>query len=1028
MGGEMAKWRESQDFGRRLARFFSRSRPDNAVPRRFASISRWIAALLVLVGLITLEVRNSWLQSIIFSHWAESMTFHLEQGPSPAIHFPEHGPFDTRRGYTQLPAYLRSLDGKGYQIKAQARTSAGLRGFQSMGGFPPYHERSRAGLTLLSAEGRPYYAVRFPGRTYKDFSQIPAPVRDALLFIENRELLDPDHPRRNPAVEWDRLWLAMFSFGASEAMGGSRPGGSTLATQIEKFRHSPDGRTTGAVEKLRQMVSASLRAYSDGPETTGARKRILLTALNSMPLAAVPGHGEVIGLGDGLRLWYGADFDRANQLLRAPADTATEVEQKALAFKQVLSLLIAQRRPSYFLRQGQADLEKLTDSYVRLMASSGIIDADVRDAALRTPLRLHSAAPEPVRIPTDMTKAASGMRITLLNLLGMSSLYELDRLDLTAQTTLDAQAQARITAVLRSLNEPENISALGLVGPRLLQGTQPARVAYSFALFERHGTANLLRVQADSLDQPLDLNVGTKMELGSTAKVRTLITYLEIIADQYQAFRAIPRSELERIAAGGDPLSQWVAQQLLDKGDVGLRNMLQAAMDRTYSSSPGERFFTAGGAHRFSNFGGKFGGKLTVTKALEQSVNLVFIRIMRDIVDYEIARLPGAKGIIDDPNHPLRRVYLTRFADKEGQQYLWRFYPQYKHLGREAILARIAERAKYLRPRLAASYRTVLPNAGYEEFAAFINRWATAKVEDEGAMRRLYETYATDRLNLADRSYVASIHPLELWLAGYLYAHPNAAWKDIVAASADVRQESYGWLFRPNRVAAQNRRIRVLLEQEAFVPIHSKWQRLGYPFGRLVPSYATAIGTSGDRPDALAELMGIIVNNGVRLPVVRVERLRFAEATPYETVVETKAATGRQVLRPEIAAVVRGALVDVVENGTARRASGALKGPDGAPLLIGAKTGTGDNRTQQFGRGGRVIGSTVRSRTATLIFFIGDRFFGTITAHVDGPGAVQYRFTSALPAQLFKSLAPVIQPLVDRSYAAQGEIAGARNP
>src|SRR3546814_8625067 len=71
--------------------------------------------------------------------------------------------------------------------------------------------------------------------------------------------------------------------------------------------------------------------------------------------------------------------------------------------------------------------------------------------------------------------------------------------------------------------------------------------------------------------------------------------------------------------------------------------------------------------------------------------------------------------------------------------------------------------------------------------------------------------------------------------------------REIVAASADVRQESYGWLFKSSRISAQNRRIRTLLEQEAFVPIHAQWKRMGYPFDRLVPSYATAIGTSGDR-------------------------------------------------------------------------------------------------------------------------------------------------------------------------------------
>src|SRR3546814_10039984 len=75
---------------------------------------------------------------------------------------------------------------------------------------------------------------------------------------------------------------------------------------------------------------------------------------------------------------------------------------------------------------------------------------------------------------------------------------------------------------------------------------------------------------------------------------------------------------------------------------------------------------------------------------------------------------------------------------------------------------------------------------------------------------------------------------------------------------------------------------------------------MGYPFDRLVPSYATAIGTSGDRPDALAELMGIVVNNGIRLPTVLIERLRFASDTPYETIVASVPPVPVRVLLPDI--------------------------------------------------------------------------------------------------------------------------------
>ena len=101
---------------------------------------------------------------------------------------------------------------------------------------------------------------------------------DSLLFIEDHELLDLHDPERNPAVEWGRFMLAAAGRVASVVDRRFREGGaSTLATQIEKFRHSPSGRTPGIAEKFRQMVTASARAYRNGPQTAAARRDIVTT-------------------------------------------------------------------------------------------------------------------------------------------------------------------------------------------------------------------------------------------------------------------------------------------------------------------------------------------------------------------------------------------------------------------------------------------------------------------------------------------------------------------------------------------------------------------------------------------------------------------------------------------------------------------------------------------------------------------------------------------------------------------------------
>ena len=58
------------------------------------------------------------------------------------------------------------------------------------------------------------------------------------------------------------------------------------------------------------------------------------------------------------------------------------------------------------------------------------------------------------------------------------------------------------------------------------------------------------------------------------------------------------------------------------------------------------------------------------------------------------------------------------------------------------------------------------------------------------------------------------------------------------------------------------------------------------------------------------------------------------------------------------------------------------------------------------------------SRAATFVFFLGDRFFGVVTAYVMGAEAARYSFTSALPVQVLKSLAPI---LTSRFGWTQGE-------
>jgi membrane peptidoglycan carboxypeptidase len=988
------------------------------------------------------EYRTSTLQARYLSRIAKELTFRVEPGRSDAIRYPGPGPYDQRLGYTQLPDLVDKLRSQGYEVTAQARMSPRMLEMRDKGLSAVYREKDETGLDIAECHGQALYAQRLPQRAYERFDDVPPLLVDALLFIENRELLDPDHAMRNPAIEWDRFSKAAFDQARHLVDDSHRaPGGSTLATQIEKYRHSPEGRTDSGKEKLRQMASASVRAYLEGEDTRATRRRIVLSYLNTVPLSAQPGFGEVNGVGDGMWAWYARDFAEVNRLLRQPLDTPAFgmaprralafkqalVPQQALAYKQALSLMIAQRRPSHYLVQGEVDLNALTNSYLRVMADAGVIPVAMRDAALPIELKLRTQAPQEAQGSFIDRKAATAVRGKLAGVLGIPRSYDLDRLDLRATTTLDGLVQRKATELLRSLSDPEAAKAAGLYGFRLLkEGDDTSKIVFSFTLFERGNGANLLRVQTDNVDKPFDLNEGARLDLGSTAKFRTLVTYLELVAELHDRWSTASPEELSALQPHPkDQIARWGRDYLLHAPDKSLKAMLDAAMERTYSGNPGETFFTGGGAHRFGNFEREEDGQAyTVREALKHSVNLSFVRIMRDVVYHVSAKSAKAnEALLEDPDDPARKEYLSRFADQEGREFLTRFYRKYQGKSASEAEELLLQPHKRTPVRLAAAFFELEPQADAQDLGEFLARLQGSEKEPaDDALHDLYAKYGPDRWSLADRGYRAGVHPLELWVVGYLRHHPQASLGEVIAQSREQRQDVYGWLFNTKHKGAQDTRIRNLIEQEAFAEILRRWRRLGYPFETITPSYATALGASGDRPAALAELMGVIVNRGMRLPVVRVPHLQFGVGTPYETRLSMQPAKGERLLPAEVADTVREALAGVVEGGTATRLKNSFVGDGGTPVQVGGKTGTGDHRFDVYGKGGQVISSRVVSRTGTLVFYIGDRYYGTMMAYVREPYAANYKFTSAMPSQLLKALAPTLLPLLNehRSCRAAG--------
>jgi hypothetical protein len=196
-----------------------------------------IPVLLATVGLF--EARTSGIEARILSTIAAKLSYTVLPGPSPTIAFPQGGPFNEQRGYAALPEFEHRLTDAGFRVVAQARLSPELERLARWRITPPFHEPAVTGLVVRGANSTVLYDAGSRERTFKTYADIPPVVVKALLLVENRELEDSDSATRNPVVDWGRLGKAGLMY-AGHKIGLALPveGGSTLATQIEKFRYA----------------------------------------------------------------------------------------------------------------------------------------------------------------------------------------------------------------------------------------------------------------------------------------------------------------------------------------------------------------------------------------------------------------------------------------------------------------------------------------------------------------------------------------------------------------------------------------------------------------------------------------------------------------------------------------------------------------------------------------------------------------------------------------------------------------------
>ena len=1018
--------------GQQIAQLLAKLRPERR--REGRSLLRHprlglalAAALLVTIGIVAWEMHTSALQSRWFSKYASRLTWDVVEGACEQPLTAPTGPYDQRLGYANLLRLQQKLTARDFRVARQACPSPELVKLAERGIAPPYDEKATGLLHIFDREGKDLYRASLDEFAFGDLNEIPALVVQSLLFVEDRHLLSRENQRANPAVEWDRLFLAGTRYAVDRVVDtGTRvQGGSTLATQLEKFRHSPQGRTSSGGDKVRQIFGASLRAYRAGEDTRSSRRDIVLDYVNSMPLGAAPEMGEVIGLGQGMWAWFGKKPEDIRQDLTLTEEDRN-LKRKAETYKQTLALIMATRRPATYLGTDREQLELRMASYLPLLVEAGILSERLAAATLEAPLRFNQKAPARKRVAFVDRKATNAVRTELLDLLDVGDLYTLDRYDLSVETSIDAAVQQRVTSVLRKLASSQHAGAMGLYGKHLLgPGNDPSKVVYSFSLYEAAEDGNRLRVSADTFDKPMDINRNVKLELGSTAKLRTMANYLSVIADLHETYRRTPREVLGGVEqAALDPISRWTAGYMRMNPGVSLEKTLQASLERSFSTDTSEGFFTGSGLHYFGNFEDSLVAQATLRNAFQHSINLVYIRLMREIEQYYVAKLDfDQKAILADIDHPQRADLLEAALEIEARDNLRSYFRRYGKSSFEQSLARMCGKEGRGLRRLAIFALAEEPTVPYERVRELAERtYPGMSAAQDSLLRGYYRTFTGRIRNAQDEAYLLGRNELEVWLVRDRRDHPETSWADVLRRSSEARERSGRWIRGRNHREAQNLRIRTELERRAFVEIHKQWRALGYPFASLVPSLATAIGSSADRPQALAELVGIIQRGGRRVPFLRVESLHFGAGTPYETHFEPAQSDGEQVMAPEVAAALEKLMRSVVEGGTARRVYGSLRTASDKAIPIGGKTGSGDNRYEKFASNGALISSRAINRTASFVFVVGERYFGMISAYVDGEAAGDYSFTSSLALQAFRNVADAIEPMV-RAGEAQGTLA-----
>jgi len=421
------------------------------------------------------------------------------------------------------------------------------------------------------------------------------------------------------------------------ALGLTEQGGSTIPTQLRKVLSSPGHRTTSMDDKIRQMVGAEFDLYREGFSTEETRKDILLDYANHVFLGGETGYPAVYGFCDGFRRYFNRKIRDVRKDLARSEARSSDLRRKASALKQAALLVSIIPLPNKRIKKNEDGetpiIERAAQRHITYLEDQGMISPKLAEVARKTKVELRRydlPSERPVMRGMAWTTAKEFLREGL-NLNQKVFNHYFDGMNIEVYTSYDKALQQALHRTFESR-----------------QKQQGEAQKYSVYLVQSDPASSRVIAEYSSDRQ---FNTKGLLGLGSTAKARVLVEYLQMvewlhthrnqIVPLQKGIRElyIPNNRFANLnKKTTDELTQTLLGWMANTADRSLTEVLEDSVRRKYSAQE-VTFYTGGDPWAPKNLPPGSLPPMNVADAFTSSNNLVFVHMLEEIRDIEIAKI-----------------------------------------------------------------------------------------------------------------------------------------------------------------------------------------------------------------------------------------------------------------------------------------------------------------------------------------------------------------------------------------------------